>query len=175
MTNATSSAAPRQALAVASSARAELIDTMAKLAMMLGMPKSTGQIYGLLYLTPEALALEEIADRLSISKASVSTGVRELVAWQVVRQVFVPGDRRDFYESEPDLREALRAIYQDACKPKLEKAHRRLESMLAALDADRKSGDVSREEYAFCRERLENIGRMQDRILKWLPLAEKLL
>ena len=160
---------------VASQARAEMIDTCAKVALMMGLPKSTGQIYGLLYLSPESLALEVIAERLSISKASVSTGVRELVAWHVVRQVFVAGDRRDYYEAEPDLREAIRAIYQDFFKPKLGKVHRRLDSLLLALEADRKSGGVSREEYAFCKERLENIDHLQNRLLKWLPLAEKLM
>lgn len=156
-------------------ARAEMIDTSAKVALMLGLPKSTGQIYGLIYLSAEPLALEVIADRLSISKASVSTGVRELVAWHVVRQVFVAGDRRDYYEAEADLREAIRAIYQDFIKPKLGKVHRRLDVLLLALEADRKSGGVSREEYAFCKERLENIDHIQNRLLKWLPLAEKLL
>jgi len=148
---------------------------MAKMALMLGLPKSTGQIYGLLYLSPDALALEVIAERLSISKASVSTGVRELVAWHVVRQVFVAGDRRDYYEAEADLREVLRTLYLEAFKPKLGKVQRRLDSLLASLETDRKSGALSREDYAFCRLRLENVGKMQDRLLKWLPLAEKLL
>lgn len=171
----TSSNVHRSVVPTGSLARAEMIDTMAKVALMLGLPKSTGQIYGLLYLSPGALSLEVMAERLSISKASVSTGVRELVAWHVVRQVFVAGERRDFYEAEPDLREVLRAIYLDAFKPKLGKVERRLESLLAALEVDRKAGTITREEFQFCKERLENVGRMQDRFLKWLPLAEKLL
>lgn len=158
-----------------SAARAEMVDSMAKMALMLGLPKSTGQIYGLLYLSPEALALEVIADRLSISKASVCTGVRELVAWHVVRQVFVAGDRRDYYEAESDLREVLQTLYQEAFKPKLGKVQRRLDSLLSALESDRKAGLLSRDDYSFCKVRLENVGRMQDRLLKWLPLVEKLL
>ena len=170
-----SSTASRPPAAAGSLVRTEMVDTMAKVALMLGLPKSTGQIYGLLYLSPEALSLEVIAERLSISKASVSTGVRELVSWHVVQQVFVAGDRRAYYAAEPDLREALRAIYMDACKPKLGKVERRLDSLLAALEADRKAGALNREEFQFCRERLESVGRMRDRLVKWLPLAEKLL
>ncbi len=158
-----------------SSARAEMVDSMANVALMLGLPKSTGQIYGLLYLSPEPLALEVIAERLSISKASVSTGVRELVSWQVVQRVFFAGDRRDFYQARQDLKEALRAICQEAFKPKLGKAQRRLDSLLSALEADRKAGILTREDYHFCRARLTSASEMQERVLKWLPLAEKLL
>ncbi len=171
----TSGIVPKRVAAMTSRARADLIETMAKAAMALGLPKSTGQIYGLLYLSPQSLPLEEMAERLSISKASVSTGVRELVAWQVVRQVFVPGERRDFYEAQSDLVEVIRAIYQEAVLPKMSKAKRRLGGLLAALEADRKSGAMDREEYLFCKDRLENIGRLQDQVAKLLPLAEKLI
>ncbi len=167
--------APKRSAATPSRARADLIETTAKAAMSLGLPKSTGQIYGLLYLSPQPLALEEIAEQLSISKASVSTGVRELVARQVLRQVFVPGERRDFYEAQGDLVEVIRAIYQDALKPKMSSAQRRLNGLLAALEEDRKGGTMDREEYIFCKVRLENIGRLQDRLAKLLPLAEKFI
>ena len=48
-------------------------------------------------------------------------------------------------------------------------------ALLATLDAERKSGAIDREEYEFCRERLRNIGALQDRLIRVLPLAEKFL
>ena len=73
-----------------------------------GLGRMIGRVYSLLYLSPEPVALEEIAGQLSISKASASIAVRQLAAWQAVRASWVPGDRRDFYEAETDFRRILR-------------------------------------------------------------------
>lgn len=142
---------------------------------MLGLPRSTGQIYGLLYLSPKPLSLDDIAELLSISKASASTGTRQLVSWQALKEVWVPGDRRDHFEALGDLRELLRAAYRNFFQPKFEKSQRKLDVLLAALEEDRKAGLISREEFSFCQERLDSLGKMQDRVTKILPLAEKFL
>jgi DNA-binding transcriptional regulator GbsR (MarR family) len=155
--------------------RREFIETTGRLCQMLGLPRSTGQIYGLLYLSPTPLSLDDIAELLSISKASASTGTRQLLSWQAVKEVWVPGDRRDHFEAIGDLRELLRAGYRNFFQPKLEKSGRKLDVLLAALDADRKDGAITKEEHAFCRERLNSLGKLQDRIQKMLPLAEKFL
>lgn len=142
---------------------------------MLGLPRSTGQIYGLLYLSPKPLSLDDIADLLSISKASASTGTRQLAAWQAVKEVWVPGDRRDHYEALGDLRELLRVAYRNFFQPKFEKSGRKLGVLQTALEADRKAGLVSEEEYAFCQTRLAQLDTLQSRVKKILPLAESFL
>lgn len=142
---------------------------------MLGLPRSTGQIYGLLYLAPAPLSLDDIAELLSISKASASTGTRQLAAWQAVKEVWVPGDRRDHYEAVGDLRELLRAGYRNFFQPKFEKSGRKLEGLQAALEADHKAGAISSAEFKFCLQRLEQLGTMQSRVKKILPLAESFL
>ena len=155
--------------------RIEFIETAGRLCQMLGLPRSIGQIHGLLYLSPQPLSLDDITDQLGISKASASTGTRQLAAWQAIRQVWVPGDRRDHFEALGDLRELLRALYTNFFKPKFEKSERKLEALLATLEADRREGTLTKEEHAFCRERIENLGTFLQRAGKLLPLAEKLL
>jgi DNA-binding transcriptional regulator GbsR (MarR family) len=176
-TTAANSIRTRRASAGASLGRTrlEMIEAGGRLWQMLGLPRSTGQIYGLLYLSPRALSLDEIAGLLSISKASASTGTRQLASWHAVRQVWVPGERRDHFESVADLREVLRACYHGFFRPKLTKSQGKLAALLATLEAERKAGTVPREEYEFCRERLGSIGALQDRLLRVLPLAEKFL
>lgn len=142
---------------------------------MLGLPRSTGQIFGLLYLSPRALSLDDIADLLTISKASASTGTRTLLGWQAVKQVWIPGDRRDHFEAVGDLRELLRAAYQNFFVPKLDKSGRKLDNLLAVLEADRAGGVLTQEDYQFCHGRLEQIGKVQNRIRTLLPLAQKIL
>lgn len=158
-----------------SKARLEFIEAGGRLCQLLGLPRSTGQIYGLLHLSPKPLSLDEISALLSISKASASTGTRQLMSWQAVRQVWVQGDRRDYFESVEDLRQVLRNAYNSYFRPKLEKSQGRLELLLETLELDRKSGEISREEYAFCLKRLQEMGSLQTKLGKVLPLAEKFL
>lgn len=156
-------------------ARIEFIEAGGRLCQLLGLPRSTGQIYGLLHLSPKPLTLDEIASLLSISKASASTGTRQLISLHAVRQVWVQGDRRDYFESVEDLRLVLRNVYNAFFLPKYEKSKGRLDALLDTLELDRKSGDITRDDYEFCLKRLEDIGAFQKKLSRILPLAEKFL
>ena len=155
--------------------RLEFIEVAGRVCQIAGLPRSVGQMYGLLYLSPKPLALDDIAELLSISKASVSTGTRHLASWQAIRQVWIPGDRRDHFEVVGDLREMLRTVYTGFVTPKYAKSERKLEGLLETLDAELRDGGLSRDEHAFCKERLAHFTRLQHRIGKLLPLVEKLL
>ncbi len=77
-----------------------------------GVPRIGGRIYGFLLLREEPCSLEELAERLSVSKGSVSTNARLLVQWGVVERVARPGDRRDFYQAASDLSSVLEVRLQ---------------------------------------------------------------
>src|SRR2546430_17043040 len=66
-----------------------------------GINRTVAQIHALLYLSPRALPAEEIAETLSVARSNVSTSIRELETWGIVRAVHVLGDRRgDFVGGE---------------------------------------------------------------------------
>lgn len=157
------------------SSRRESVETAGRLCQRFGLPRSTGQIYGLLYLAPRPLSLDDIAELLSISKASVSTGTRQLLGWHAVKQVWVPGDRRDHYEAIGDLNDLLRTAYEKFFRPKLDRSVTKLDHLLLCLEHDRRDGSVTGEDYAFSKERLTHLRSMQNRLQKLLPLAEKFL
>lgn len=100
------------ALEQLSPAQLELVELAARLAQRLGLTRSTGQIYGLLFVSPRPLSLDDIAEHLSLSKTSASTGTRQLAGFNLIRQVWLPGERRDHFEARTDLREVLRTNYQ---------------------------------------------------------------
>ncbi|MFN7973892.1 MAG: MarR family transcriptional regulator [Acidobacteriota bacterium] len=77
-----------------------------------GINRSMAQIHALLYLSPAPLTAEEIADTLQIARSNVSTSLRELLAWGVVRMVHRLGDRRDHFETMKDAWEMLRVILE---------------------------------------------------------------
>lgn len=70
-------------------------------------PRTSGRMLGLLLLEPEELSIDEIADALRVSRASVSTNARQLESFGVVERVSHLGDRRDFYRIAPDLERTL--------------------------------------------------------------------
>jgi len=68
-----------------------------------GINRSVARVHALLMASEEPIGLDEIAERLQISKGNASMSLRELRTFGVVRPVEVPGDRRDFYVTEPDV------------------------------------------------------------------------
>lgn len=68
-----------------------------------GINRTVAQIHALLYLWPEPLDAEQIAKALSVARSNVSTSLRELQGWGIVRVVHVLGDRRDHFESLKDI------------------------------------------------------------------------
>lgn len=72
-----------------------------------GAARTSGRMLGLLLLASGELSIDEIADRLKVSRASVSTNARQLETFRVVERVSHTGDRRDFYRIAPDLEHTL--------------------------------------------------------------------
>jgi len=65
--------------------------------------ETAGKIYGVLYLSPGPLSLDEIARGVATSKGNASVQVRELLELGMVRKVWVRRSRRDYYEAVTDL------------------------------------------------------------------------
>jgi DNA-binding transcriptional regulator GbsR (MarR family) len=68
-----------------------------------GINRSVARVHALLMANADPISLDEIAEQLLISKGNASMSLRELRTFGVVRQVEVPGDRRDFWVTEPDV------------------------------------------------------------------------
>ena len=75
-----------------------------------GVNRSVAQIQALLYVAERPLTAEDIAERLRLARSNVSTSLRELLSWSLIRRVPVLGDRRDYYEAEADMFEMVRRI-----------------------------------------------------------------
>src|SRR5881397_1254610 len=80
-----------------------------------GINRTVAQIHALLYLSPKPLHAEEIAETLGVARSNVSTSLKELQGWGIVRLAHVMGDRRDHFESMKDVWEMFRVIL-DECK-----------------------------------------------------------
>ena len=77
-----------------------------------GTNRTVAQIQALLYLSPEPLRADQIVDALSVARSNVSTSIRELQGFGLVRMTHVLGDRRDYFESLYDVWELFRVIIE---------------------------------------------------------------
>jgi len=152
-----------------------MIEACDRLCQLLGLPRSIGQIYGFLYMSLKPVSLDDLVEFLGISKASASTGTRQLTAWGAIRQVWVPGDRRDYYETRVDLGEFLRTSYLNFVKPRVLASGGRLDSILAGLDQDLERGLMSAEEVRVVGDRVRNLMKIQSKLTSILPVAERLI
>ncbi len=75
-----------------------------------GINRTVAQIYALLFVSEKPLTAEEIAESLSVARSNVSTSLKELQGWGIIRVVHVLGDRRDHFESMKDVWEMFRVI-----------------------------------------------------------------
>jgi DNA-binding transcriptional regulator GbsR (MarR family) len=78
-----------------------------------GINRTVAQIHALLFLSPKPLNAEEIAETLSVARSNVSTSLKELQGWGIVRIVHVMGDRRDHFESLKDVWELFRQVLDE--------------------------------------------------------------
>ena len=78
-----------------------------------GVNRTVAQVHALLFISPRAMHAEEITETLSVARSNVSTSLRELQGWGIVRVVHVMGDRRDHFESMKDVWEMFRVILNE--------------------------------------------------------------
>jgi DNA-binding transcriptional regulator GbsR (MarR family) len=88
---------------ILSGANDSMLDGLGQLADYFGYNRVMGKMYGALLLSPEPMSLDDLMNHLDISKASVSMNMRTLENMGIAREVWVRGDRRKFYEAEPDF------------------------------------------------------------------------
>jgi DNA-binding transcriptional regulator GbsR (MarR family) len=115
-----------------------------------GVNRTVAQAHALLFLSPRPLSAEEIAATLSVARSNVSTSLRELMGWRIVRVAPVLGDRRQHFESLKDVWDLFRIILQERKKRELDPT---IQMVRECVDEAKKAGAA--EEYS--RRRLEDM------------------
>ncbi|MDK2970713.1 MAG: hypothetical protein PWP23_468 [Candidatus Sumerlaeota bacterium] len=99
-----------------------------------GINRTVAQIHALLFIAPEPMNAEEISATLHVSRSNVSTSLRELVGWRIVRTVQQLGDRRDYYEALGDVWEMARIIAEERKKREFDPTVTALRECIGTLD-----------------------------------------
>ncbi|MDH3305445.1 MAG: ArsR family transcriptional regulator [Gammaproteobacteria bacterium] len=125
-----------------------------------GTNRTVAQIQALLYLSPKPLRADEIVDLLSVARSNVSTSIRELQSYRLVRMTHVLGDRRDYFESLHDVWELFRVIIE-------QRKQRELNPTLAMLKSCASEVDNEQETDPITKERIHNMLEFVDSTSRW--------
>ena len=115
-----------------------------------GINRTVAQVHALLFLSPKPLHAEDIAVTLEVARSNVSTSLRELQGWGIVRVVHVLGDRRDHFESVKDVWEIFRIVAEERKRREIDPTLRVLQECVTEL---KKTNTGS----AYSRQRLEEM------------------
>lgn len=115
-----------------------VVDLFLNAVQSVGLPKSLGQIYGLLFCRDQALAMNEVMELLGISKGSASQGLRSLRQLGAVSSVYAPGDRKERFSAEIRLRKLVAGFLKEQADPHMEKGISRLENLRKILSSEEK-------------------------------------
>ena len=125
-----------------------------------GMNRSVAQIQALLYLSPEPLTAEDIADLLGIARSNISNSLKELQNWDLVHITHVLGDRRDHFEGKKDVWEIVTTIADGRKK-------REIDPTIAFLKECSKQLKNDKQTPKEVKERIESILEFTDEVSKW--------
>ena len=151
----------------------EAIDYFVSLVQMFGLPKSIGQIYGLLFVSVEPRSMDDIVLRLGISKGSASQGLSVLKSLGAVTSHPVPDDRREHFEADLNVSRIVSHFFENRLQPRLENGEERLKSMIRLARAAEESGNSDQNLAVL--SRLEALQKWQKRGRGILPLIMKWL
>jgi DNA-binding transcriptional regulator GbsR (MarR family) len=115
-----------------------------------GINRTVAQVHALLFLSPQPLPADEISATLAVARSNVSTSLRELQGWRIVRVVHVLGDRRDHFESIKDVWEIFRIVSE-------ERKRREIDPTLSVLAECVREVKSNPQGDAYTRERLESM------------------
>jgi HTH-type transcriptional regulator, glycine betaine synthesis regulator len=108
---------------------AESIGLFVQLGSLVGQPKSFAEVYGLLFMSPRPLPIEEVVERLAVSRASVHRTLRLLRRAGLLRLAYIPGDRRVHYEAVAEPRHMVIGFVRDQVLSQIDNAESRIEQL----------------------------------------------
>lgn len=122
-----------------------------------GINRTMAQIHALLFVVEVPLGVNEIMDRLQISRGNASMNLRELMDWGIVRRFRRPGDRKDTYSSESDPYQMFARVVRERKRRELDPTADAIREVLTMLPAEGAYDGGDRQQVDSLRWRLQGL------------------
>ena len=136
------------------SVQQRFVEGMGEISHFWGFSPVMGRMYGLLYLSEEPLTADAISEALAISKGNVSMNLRNLDRWGMARKTRKKGDRKEYYEAEPNFIKIVVSILSERRNREFDRA---LSTVGECLEQTK--GVAKGKEAIFIRDRLMRMER----------------
>ncbi|WP_153801034.1 GbsR/MarR family transcriptional regulator [Foetidibacter luteolus] len=94
-------------------AKQQFIQSWGILGSQWGINRSMAQVHALLLIAGTPLSTDDIMEQLSISRGNANMNLRDLMDWNLIDKVIVPGDRKEYFTAEKDIwKVATHIMYQ---------------------------------------------------------------
>tara|TARA_R110002096_G_scaffold25004_1_gene78607 strand:+ start:771 stop:1280 length:510 start_codon:yes stop_codon:yes gene_type:complete len=150
----------------------EAIEYFVSFVQMLGLPKSIGQIYGLLFVATRPLSMGDVVTSLGISKGSASQGLSLLKTLGAVKACGLPGERQERYEADFNVSRIVNHFVENRLQPRLENGEQRISRMVQLAEMNAEGSEVDSSDVLM---RIRALQKWQNRgrslvpwIMKWL-------
>lgn len=147
----------------------EVIGLFVRMADVLNLPRSVGELYGILFISSDPLCLDDCRLRLNISKGSTSQGLKILRSFGAIRTVYIPGDRKDYYVAETSLRKMASGFASEQIQPHVTSGKERIARIRELL------GDYETDEKEDLVDKIILLENWQKRAGKALPFVLKMI
>lgn len=147
--------------------RTRFIEESGRTTQALGHGRTLGQIFGVLYLSPDPLTLDQLTEDLEISKGGASMAVRQLEQWGAVRRIWIKGERKDFLEAQDDFGRMVRKALLDTAADRMHSAGELLDQAEEALRNTRPDREEDQALLSFYRKRFKTLSIFRDRA-RWI-------
>jgi DNA-binding transcriptional regulator GbsR (MarR family) len=136
-----------------------------------GINRTVAQIHALLFLAPKPLNAEDIASTLNVARSNVSTSLKELQGWRIVKLVHVLGDKRDHFESMKDPWEMFRIVLDERKRREIDPTMQVLQECIAGAEADDETDEYTEERLKALRDFFETTGAWYTQLRHWPTTA----
>ena len=108
-----------------------------------GINRTVAQVHALLYLSPRPLNADDLVATLDVARSNVSTSLKELQGWGIVKLVHVLGDKRDHFESMKDVWEMFRVVLDERKKREIDPTLRMLHECIEQAYRDKATDEYT--------------------------------
>jgi DNA-binding transcriptional regulator GbsR (MarR family) len=133
-------------------------------------------LYAVLYLSDKPISLDEMTQRLKVSKGNVSINIRELESWGAVRSVWIKGSRKDYYEANLDVKSVILKKVKTGIQKRIGETSEMIDDFKSIIKSqDKALTDEEKRIAKTYEERLKKIEELKALASTALSLADSLI
>jgi len=132
-----------------------------------GINRTVAQVHALLFISPKPLNADEIVETLGVARSNVSTSLKELQGWGIVKMCHILGDKRDHFESMKDVWEMFRVVLTERKRREIDPTMHMLNECIAESEKTKEADVYTQQRLCDLRDFFETTSAWYVQIRQW--------